>query len=156
MNPGVRRSRDLFMKALHQPRLADARLADDQRRLAFPGQGSLHRFISRRSSSSRPTNGVNPRTAAVASEPPARSARLNYPVKLDRLSDALEHSRPEIFHHEHSRLSADGVAAVICTAPGSAAVSTRAAIFAASPKTSTSPLAPLPTTTGPESNPLAR
>jgi hypothetical protein len=31
----LRRPRDLFVEALHQPRFADARLSDDQRHLAF-------------------------------------------------------------------------------------------------------------------------
>ncbi len=99
----MRRSRDLFVKALHQPRLADACLADDQRYLPFTTQRALPPVRQQAQLVLASDKWRQPPQCCCRFEPPTRTARLDYPVELERLFDAFERSRAKVFHHEHSR-----------------------------------------------------
>ena len=60
----------------------------------------IYRLISRSNSSSRPTNGISPRAAAVAFEPPSYSAGLDSRQKLGRPIDSLERLRSPMLDRE--------------------------------------------------------
>ena len=100
LDPGVRRARDLFTEALHQARFADPRLADDQRHLAFAFERALPTIHQQAQFVFAPDEWSQPTRCRGCFEPPAYSARLDYPVKLDRPFNPLERLRSAIFNHE--------------------------------------------------------
>ena len=100
LDPGVRRTRDLLMEALHQARFADPRLADDQRHLAFAFEGTFPAIHQQAQFVLAPDEWSQSSRRRRRFEPPAYSAGLDYPVKLDRPFDALERLRSAIFDHE--------------------------------------------------------
>src|SRR5260370_41994972 len=97
---GMRRTRDLFVKPLHQTRLTDACLADDQRYLAltiedtFPTIHKRAQFVLAPDERSQTTGGGG------RFEPPSHSARLNYAIESRRPLDSFHCLRPAIFHNE--------------------------------------------------------
>ena len=91
---------DLFMEALHQARFADPRLADDQRHLAFAIEGTLPTIHQQAQFVLAPDEWSQSTRCRCRFEPPAYSARLDYPVKLDRPLNPLERLRSAIFDHE--------------------------------------------------------
>ena len=75
------------MELLHQPRLAEARLADDLNELALAGLARApSAACMSASSSSRPTNGVSARGAAA----PSAAARPHDAIERHRRRHALE------------------------------------------------------------------
>jgi hypothetical protein len=103
LNPGVRRTRDLFVEALHQARFADPRLADDQRQLAFSVERALPTILQQVQFVFTSDEWSQCPRCRRCLEPSAYSARLHYPVKLDRPIDPLERLRSPILDHEQSR-----------------------------------------------------
>ena len=68
-----------------------------------PSRTRSQRLVSERSSSSRPTNGVNPAQSRPRRKASAHPARPHHAIKLQRLLDALEFLRAEVLDHEQSR-----------------------------------------------------
>ena len=91
------------MEALHQARFADPRLADDQRHLAFAIERALPTIHQQAQFVFAPDEWRQPTRCRRRFEPPAHSARLDYPVKLDRPLDALKRLRSAILDHEQPR-----------------------------------------------------
>ena len=100
LDPGVRGARDLFTEALHQTRLADSRLADDQRHLAFTFDGTLPSTHQQAQFVFAPDKRSQSTRCRGRFEPPAYSAGLDYTVKLDRPFNPLERLRSAILDHE--------------------------------------------------------
>src|ERR1700722_17020226 len=99
----MRRFRNLLMEALHQPRLADARLADNQRHLALAIQYALPATHKRAQFILASDEGGQPAGRGRRLEASAHSTRLNHTIKLQRRVDAFELLRAEIFDHEQAR-----------------------------------------------------
>ena len=94
---------NLLMEALHQPRFADPRFADDKRHLTFTVQGALPPICQQAQFVLAPDKGSQAMRYRYGLESSSHSAGLYYPEKLDRPLDALKRLRPAIFDHEQPR-----------------------------------------------------
>src|SRR5438552_1503651 len=97
------------MKALHQARFADSRLAYDQRHLAVTVQHPLPTTHQRMQFVFAPDECSQAPPRSRRLQPTAHSAGLNYPVKLEGPFDALERLLPARFDHEQPRDQAMGI-----------------------------------------------
>ena len=96
-DPGVRRLAEPGVKLLDQPRLAEAGLADDQRRTGPRLRGRAPSGgVSSSSSSSRPTK----RRQSPRAAPPAAAARANDAIERHRRRHALELMRALVLDDE--------------------------------------------------------
>jgi hypothetical protein len=87
------------MKLLDEPRLAQARFADDQHELAFARQGALPAALKQ----AKLLLAADKRRQRPRVAPTAAAARANDPEKLDRGRNALEFACALILGHEKPR-----------------------------------------------------
>jgi hypothetical protein len=94
---------NLFTEALYEARFADAGLADDQHHLTFTLERAIPSIHQRAQFVLAPDERGQATGRSRRVETPARSARLDDPINLDRTLDTLERLRATILDYEQAR-----------------------------------------------------
>src|SRR5262249_23508723 len=109
LDPGVGRTGNLFMEALHEARFANPSLAHDQRHLALAVLGTLPPTHQQMQFVLAPDKWGESVRSGCRFQPPTGSAGSYHPVQTDWPCQALQGLWSAILNHEQSRDQTMGI-----------------------------------------------